>query len=40
MESEVEQHLRLPTAEREALSEPIFRKLAIFTAETLARKTE
>jgi alkylation response protein AidB-like acyl-CoA dehydrogenase len=38
MESEVEQHLRLPAQEREALAEPIFRKLAVFTAETLARK--
>ena len=38
MESEVEQHLKLPTEKREALAEPLFRKLAIFTAETLARK--
>lgn len=37
MEEEVERHLRLPTAEREAQAEGIFRKLAIFTAETLAR---
>ena len=40
MESEVEQHLKLPAADREALSEPIFRRLAIFTAETLAGKTK
>jgi len=38
MESEVEQHLKLPTEKREAFAEPLFRKLAIFTAETLARK--
>jgi acyl-CoA dehydrogenase len=38
MESEVEQHLNLPTEKREAFAEPLFRKLAIFTAETLARK--
>jgi acyl-CoA dehydrogenase len=37
MEAEVEQHLRLPVEEREALAEPMFRKLAIFTAETLSR---
>jgi len=36
MESEVEQHLKLPPEEREAPSEPLFRKLAAFTAETLA----
>jgi acyl-CoA dehydrogenase len=38
MESEVEQHLKIPTEKREALAEPLFRKLAIFTAESLARK--
>ncbi len=38
MESEVEQHLKLPAEKREAFAEPLFRKLAIFTAETLARK--
>jgi len=37
MEEEVERHLRLPAEEKEAGSEGIFRKLAIFTAETLAR---
>ena len=39
MESEVEQHLKLPPEEREALAEPLFRRLAILTAETLARKS-
>jgi alkylation response protein AidB-like acyl-CoA dehydrogenase len=38
MESEVDQHLALPREKREALAEPLFRKLAIFTAETLTRK--
>jgi len=38
MESEVDQHMKLPPEEKEALAEPIFRKLAVFTAETLARK--
>ena len=38
LEEEVERHLRLPTEEREAQAEGIFRKLAIFTAETLARR--
>ena len=38
LESEVEQHLKLPPEKKEALAEPLFRKLAIFTAETLARK--
>jgi len=37
MEAEMERHLRLPVEEREALAEPMFRKLAIFTAETLSR---
>ena len=37
MEGEVERHLRLPAEEREALAEGIFRRLAILTAETLAR---
>jgi hypothetical protein len=30
--------LKLPPEKKEALAEPLFRKLAIFTAETLARK--
>jgi acyl-CoA dehydrogenase len=38
LEEEVERHLRLPAEEREALAEPLFRRLAIFTAETLSRK--
>jgi acyl-CoA dehydrogenase len=38
LESEVEQHLKLPSTEKEALAERLFRKLAAFTAETLARK--
>jgi alkylation response protein AidB-like acyl-CoA dehydrogenase len=37
MEEQVERHLRLPMEEREAGAEGIFRKLAVFTAETLAR---
>src|SRR6202795_474166 len=40
MESEVEQHLKLPPEEREAFAEPLFRRLAAFTAETLARKSK
>jgi len=40
LESEVEQHLKLRQEEKEALAEPLFRKLAIFTAETLARKSK
>jgi acyl-CoA dehydrogenase len=40
MESEVEQHLKLPAEEREGISEPLFRRLAHFTAETLARKSK
>jgi acyl-CoA dehydrogenase len=38
MESEVEQHLKLPPEKREAFAEPLFKKLALFTAETLTRK--
>jgi len=40
MESEVERHLKLPTQEKEALAEPLFRRLAVFTAETLASKSQ
>ena len=40
MEEEVEKHLRLPAEEREAGAEGIFRRLAIFTGETLARRTK
>ena len=39
IEEEVERHLKLPAEEKEALSEPLFRRLAIFTAETLARRS-
>src|SRR5260370_360034 len=35
LESEIEQHLKLPPAEKEALAEPLFRRLAALTAETL-----
>jgi hypothetical protein len=38
MESKVEQHLNLPIEKREAFAEPLFRDLAIFTAQILARK--
>src|SRR6201998_3868840 len=38
LESEVEHHLKLPPEEKEALAEPLFRRLAAFAAETLARK--
>ncbi len=38
MESEVDQHLKLPPEKREAFAEPLFKKLAILTAETLTRK--
>ena len=37
--SEVENHLSLPQDEKEALAEPLFRKLAVLTAETLARRS-
>jgi acyl-CoA dehydrogenase len=40
MEFEVEQHLKLPPEEKEALAEPLFRRLAVFTAETLACKSK
>lgn len=40
MESEVERHLKLPLEEREALAELLFRRLAAFTAEMLARKSK
>jgi acyl-CoA dehydrogenase len=40
MESEVEGHLKLATEKREAFAEPLFRRLAIFTAEALARKSK
>jgi acyl-CoA dehydrogenase len=37
-EGEIERHLKLPVAEREALVEPVFRKLAMFVAKTLMRQ--
>jgi hypothetical protein len=40
MESEVEQHLKLPSEEKEAHGETFFRRLAALTAETLARKSK
>jgi acyl-CoA dehydrogenase len=40
MELEVEQHLKLPVEEREALAEALFRRLAVLTAETLARNSK
>lgn len=36
LETEVERHLKLPVEEREASVEPVFRRLAVFTAEALA----
>jgi acyl-CoA dehydrogenase len=39
MESEVERHLKLPPEEREAFGESVFRRLAIFTAETLGAQS-
>jgi acyl-CoA dehydrogenase len=38
MESEVQQHLRLPAEEKEAQAEAIFRRLALFTADKLSLK--
>ncbi len=40
LESEVERHLKLPPEEREALAEPLFRRLAALTAETVARNSK
>lgn len=37
IEAEIERHLKLPSAEREALLEPVFRRLAVFVAETLEK---
>jgi hypothetical protein len=39
MESEVEQHLKLSLEEKEALAEPLSRRLAALAAETLGRKS-
>lgn len=38
MESRVEEHLALPAAEKEAAAEPLFRDLAVLTADTLLRR--
>ncbi|MGA2811857.1 MAG: acyl-CoA dehydrogenase family protein [Candidatus Acidiferrum sp.] len=38
MESEVDEHLKLPPEQREAVAEPLFRRFAVLTGETLARK--
>ena len=38
LESAVERHLKLPTEEKEAQGETLFRRLAVFTADTLSRK--
>jgi len=40
METEVERHLKLPAEEKEALVEPLFRRIAVFTAEMLVRKSK
>jgi acyl-CoA dehydrogenase len=40
LQSEVEQNLRLPPEEREALAEPLFRSLASFAAKTLGCKSK
>ena len=37
-EADLQRHLRLAASEREAQAEPVFRRLALFAAETLARK--
>src|SRR5580765_2325789 len=38
LESEIDHHLTLPAHEKEALAEPLFKKLALLTAEALASK--
>jgi acyl-CoA dehydrogenase len=40
LESEVERHLKLPTEEKEAQAETMFRRLAAFTAEMLTLKLQ
>jgi alkylation response protein AidB-like acyl-CoA dehydrogenase len=37
LQAEIDRHLRLPAEEKEALAEPLFRRLAIFTADALAQ---
>jgi acyl-CoA dehydrogenase len=39
LESEIERHLKLPTEEKEAQAEALFKRLAVFTAEKLAAST-
>jgi alkylation response protein AidB-like acyl-CoA dehydrogenase len=39
LESEIEQNLGLPSEEKEVRAEPLFRRLAVLTAETLAFKS-
>ena len=38
LEAEVERHLKLPTDEKEAQAEAIFRRLAVFTADKLSQR--
>jgi alkylation response protein AidB-like acyl-CoA dehydrogenase len=38
LESEIDHHLNLPPSQKEAQVEPLIKKLAIFTAETLTRR--
>src|SRR5271163_1759366 len=40
VEEQVERHLKLPVEEREGSIAPLFRRLAVFTAETLARQSK
>jgi len=40
LESKIEQHLNLPPEKRESFAELVFRRLAAFTPETLARKSQ
>jgi len=40
LEPEIEQHLKLPIEKRDAFAEPLFRKLAVLAAETLARQSK
>jgi hypothetical protein len=40
MESEIEHHLKLPAIEKESLSEPLFRRLAIFVQDKLSRRQQ
>jgi hypothetical protein len=40
MESEIERHLKLPTNEKEGLSEALFRRLAIFVQDKLSSRQQ